>query len=102
MPGLILTVRELQRGFGDFSDFADFGLGDIFDMFFGGGMGGGQRRQGPKRGADLRYDLTITLHEAAFGAKKEIEVPITEELQEIVMAVVLLPELILFLYSMWR
>lgn len=65
-------------GFGDFSDFADFGLGDIFEMFFGGGMGGGQRRQGPRRGADLRYDLTITLHEAAFGAKKEIEVPITE------------------------
>lgn len=65
-------------GFGDFSDFADFGLGDIFEMFFGGGMGGSQRRQGPRRGADLRYDLTITLHEAAFGAKKDIEVPITE------------------------
>lgn len=65
-------------GFGDFSDFADFGLGDIFEMFFGGGMGGGARRQGPTRGADLRYDLTITLHEAAFGAKKEIEVPISE------------------------
>jgi len=65
-------------GFGDFSDFADFGLGDIFEMFFGGGMGGGQRRQGPTRGSDLRYDLSITLHEAAFGAKKEIEVPISE------------------------
>lgn len=64
-------------GFGDFSDFADFGLGDIFEMFFGGGMGG-QRRNGPSRGSDLRYDLTITLHEAAFGAKKEIEVPLTE------------------------
>jgi molecular chaperone DnaJ len=69
-------------GFGDFSDFADFGLGDIFEMFFGGGMGGGQRRQGPRRGSDLRYDLTITLHEAAFGAKKEIEVPISETCPE--------------------
>lgn len=68
-----------QGGFGDFSDFADFGLGDIFEMFFGGGMGGGSsRRQGPSRGSDLRYDLTITLHEAAFGAKKEIEVPLSE------------------------
>ncbi|RNC29902.1 MAG: Chaperone protein DnaJ [Candidatus Dichloromethanomonas elyunquensis] len=66
-------------GFGDFSDFADFGLGDIFDMFFGGSMnGGGQRRRGPARGADLRYDLTITLYEAAFGAKKTIEVPISD------------------------
>ncbi|NLI92437.1 MAG: molecular chaperone DnaJ [Peptococcaceae bacterium] len=66
-------------GFGDFSDFTDFGLGDIFEMFFGGGMGGGgQRRRGPSRGSDLRYDLTITLHEAAFGAKKIIEVPVSE------------------------
>lgn len=65
-------------GFGDFSDFADFGLGDIFEMFFGGGMGGGQRRQGPSRGADLRFDLSITLQEAAFGARKEIEVPLYE------------------------
>lgn len=66
-------------GFGDFGDFADFGLGDIFDMFFGGGMGGTARRSGPVRGADLRYDLSITLMEAAFGAKKEIEVPVSED-----------------------
>lgn len=65
-------------GFGDFSDFADFGLGNIFEMFFGGGMGGGSRRHGPSRGSDLRYDLSITLHEAAFGAKKEIEIPLSE------------------------
>jgi len=64
-------------GFGDFSDFADFGLGDIFEMFFGG-SGGSTRRNGPRKGADLRYDLSITLHEAAFGAKKEIEVPVSE------------------------
>ncbi|KUO64024.1 MAG: molecular chaperone DnaJ [Gracilibacter sp. BRH_c7a] len=69
-------------GFGDFSDFADFGLGDIFDMFFGGGGMGGSRRQGPTRGSDLRYDLTITLFEAAFGAKKEIEVPVHENCSE--------------------
>ncbi|RJE47117.1 MULTISPECIES: molecular chaperone DnaJ [unclassified Dehalobacter] len=64
-------------GFGDFSDFADFGLGDVFEMFFGGGMGGGSRRKGPAKGADLRYDLSITLHEAAFGMKKQIEVPVS-------------------------
>ena len=72
-------------GFGDFGDFSDFdfGLGDIFDMFFGGGMGGGSsRRRGPTRGADLRYDLDITLEEAAFGAKKTIEIPLTETCQD--------------------
>lgn len=54
---------------GDFS-----GFGDIFDMFFGGG-GGAQRRNGPQRGADLRYDMTLTFEEAIFGAEKEIQVP---------------------------
>ena len=45
-------------------------------MFFGGGFSGRStnRRRGPVRGADKRYDLTITFEEAAFGAKKEIEI----------------------------
>lgn len=42
--------------------------GGIFDEFFGGT--GGER--GPARGSDLRYDLEITLLEAARGAEKEI------------------------------
>lgn len=66
------------QGFGgfDFEGFGDGGLGDIFDMFFGGGTttGAGRRRRGPVRGADLRYDLEITFEEAAFGAEKEIQV----------------------------
>ena len=44
--------------------------GNIFETFFGG-VGGGDDRQ---RGADLRYDMQITLEEAAFGTEKEIEV----------------------------
>jgi molecular chaperone DnaJ len=47
------------------------GFGSIFDMFFGGRT---RRRYGPQRGADLRYDLGISLEEAAFGLKKEIDV----------------------------
>src|SRR5690606_15337793 len=43
------------------------GGGGIFDEFFGGGGGGGQQR-----GSDLRYDLEITLAEAAKGVEKEI------------------------------
>ncbi len=57
-------------GFGDFG-----GFDDIFDMFFGGG---GRRRQGPARGADLQYNLEVTFEEAAFGAKKDLHIPRTE------------------------
>ena len=56
-------------GFGDFSD--------IFDTMFGGfgGFNRQQTRNGPVRGNDLKYNLTITFEEAAFGTKKEILVP---------------------------
>ena len=46
------------------------GAGGIFETFFGG-VGTDQGRQ---RGSDLRYDLQITLEEAAFGVEKEIEI----------------------------
>lgn len=45
--------------------------GGIFETFFGGVAGHAEDRQ---RGADLRYDMQITLEEAAFGTEKEIEV----------------------------
>ncbi len=49
---------------------------DIFDDFFGAfGGGGGSRRARPTKGADLRYNLTITLEEAAFGTEKAIKIP---------------------------
>lgn len=50
------------------------GFGDIFDMFFNGG-GGGRSRGGPQRGADLRYDLTVSLEEAYRGIEKSIRIP---------------------------
>ncbi|MCM2275228.1 MAG: molecular chaperone DnaJ [Candidatus Didemnitutus sp.] len=46
------------------------GGGGIFDEFFGGGGGGGGGGAG--RGSDLRYDIEITLEEAAHGVEKEI------------------------------
>lgn len=49
------------------------GIEDIFDMFFGGGMGGNRRRV-PKRGADLQYNLKISFEEAAFGCTKTIDI----------------------------
>lgn len=51
----------------------DFGFGDIFEQFFGFGMGGPRRRRAPRRGANLRYDLSLTFEEAVFGAEKEIK-----------------------------
>jgi molecular chaperone DnaJ len=45
------------------------GGGGIFEEMFGGGGGGGD---GSRDGADLRYDLEITLEEAARGVEKEI------------------------------
>jgi len=52
------------EGFGDFND--------LFDTFFGGGMHGGRRE--PARGADLRYDLRISLEQATSGLEKEINI----------------------------
>jgi molecular chaperone DnaJ len=54
----------------------DFGAGfaDIFEDLFGG-MGGRQRPQtGPARGADLRYDMRISLEEAFKGNQETIKV----------------------------
>src|SRR3954451_17822054 len=48
------------------------GGGGIFETFFGGGQQ--VDREGRQRGSDLRYDMQITLEEAAFGVDKEIEV----------------------------
>src|ERR1700750_172790 len=58
-------------GFGDVaSDFAD-----IFDDLFG--MGGGRRGRGGgrERGADLRYNMEITLEEAYSGKNAQVRIP---------------------------
>lgn len=63
-------------GFQDFSGFRD--PFEIFEEVFGG-LGGFSRsrrqRGGPRRGADLRYEMTLEFEEAIFGIEKEIEVP---------------------------
>lgn len=64
---------SMGGGPGGFSDFGDI-FGDIFDSVFTGGRsrGGHNRAQ---RGADLQYNMTITLEEAAAGKQVEINVP---------------------------
>lgn len=59
-------------GFGGFAD----AFSDIFGDIFGGG---GQRRDRVYRGADLRYNLEISLEEAARGSETKIRIPTLEE-----------------------
>lgn len=70
------SVRFGRGGF-DWSDFThtrDFEdlFGDFFGQVFGGFRQAGRRRAAPKKGANLRYDLEITLEEAASGVEREI------------------------------
>jgi molecular chaperone DnaJ len=56
-------------------DFGGFGsINDLFETFFASASAS-QRRSGSQRGADLRYDLTITFEQAVFGCQKDIELP---------------------------
>lgn len=74
------TVEGVGAGFGAFTT----GFSDIFEDIFGDFFGTftGQRRVRPTKGNDLRYDLEITLMEAAFGTEKTIEVPKWESCTE--------------------
>lgn len=61
-----------------FREFSDIFGGSIFEDFFGFGDifgGGGRRRNRPRRGADLRYDLQISFEEAVNGAQTRIRIP---------------------------
>ena len=57
-------------GAGGFEDV----FGDVFGDIFGGGGGGG-RRQRAQRGADLQYNLELSLEDAVFGTEVKIRVP---------------------------
>ncbi|SEN04012.1 molecular chaperone DnaJ [Lihuaxuella thermophila] len=54
----------------------DFGFGDIFDMFFGGGRR--SNPNAPRQGADLEYRLTIEFKDAVFGKNVDVVIPRTE------------------------
>jgi molecular chaperone DnaJ len=65
-------------GFGAGRGGAGFdGFSDIFENIFGEFMGGGrQQRSSVRRGADLRYDLEITLEDAYHGKTAEIVIDV--------------------------
>jgi molecular chaperone DnaJ len=66
-------------GFSNIEDIFDlFGFGDMF-----GAQGGGSaRRSAAQRGADLRYDLEVTLEEAASGKEEKLVIPRLEKCEE--------------------
>lgn len=70
-----------QGGF-DFRNFSDFDFSDIFDNLFAGSGFGGFSRRKRSRGADLHYDLEISLEEAVSGVKKNINIPRLEKCAE--------------------
>jgi molecular chaperone DnaJ len=72
------AFRVFRRDFG--------GIDDIFEMFMGGGRGGGARvnifgdmtgrgRSGRIPGEDIKYELSITLEDATEGLTTELDVP---------------------------
>jgi len=65
-------------GFSNIEDIFDmFGFGDMF-----GGQSGSRQRTTAQRGADLRYDLEITLEEAAAGKEEKLRIPRLETCDE--------------------
>ena len=76
------------QGFGGFDGAGFSNIEDLFDLFgfgdmFGGGRGGGRGGRGAaQRGADLRYDLEISLEEAATGKEQTLRIPRLEKCEE--------------------
>lgn len=72
------------QDFHHFDDLKDvFGGFDLNDLFRGFGFGGdiygeeqtSRRGRGPRRGADLEYQMEISFEDAVFGAEKTIQIP---------------------------
>ncbi len=71
-----VDFEDILRDFGAGGfGFGRRGGGSIFDIFFGGEG----RREGPRRGSDILYELAINFEDAAFGKTIDLEVPRTEK-----------------------
>src|SRR3989441_11137746 len=74
--GVSSSAASAAWGAPGFSGIEDI-LGDLFgfgDVFAAGGRGG-SRRSAAQRGSDLRYDLEITLEQAAVGMTAQLRIP---------------------------
>lgn len=61
-----------NQDFGFGTEGGDVDFDDIFSSFFGGGR---RRESQVRKGANLEYELEITLEEATFGVKKSVSIP---------------------------
>lgn len=59
-------------GFGGFGRDSGGFQGDPFEEILSGMFGGGRRRPGPRKGADMRYRVEISFEDAATGARREM------------------------------
>jgi chaperone protein DnaJ len=66
-----------QQGGGGGQDGGFSDIGDIFETIFGNAFGGG--RQQARRGADLRYDMEISLDEAYHGKVAQIDIEVSTQ-----------------------
>jgi len=69
-------TTDFGGGGGPSGGFNTSGFGDVFEDIFGDIFGGNQSRGASQRykGADLEYELSLTLEEAAFGIEKSINI----------------------------
>lgn len=61
-----------QGGFGGFSKPNSGFQGDAFEDILSGMFGGGRRRPGPRKGADMRYRVEISFEDSVQGARREM------------------------------
>jgi molecular chaperone DnaJ len=73
--GIDPSAGAAGAGFGNFGDV----FGDIFGEIFGNAGGGSRGRGNVYRGADLRYNLEISLEDAARGTETRIRIPTMDE-----------------------
>ena len=77
------TADAGGAGFEGSSDFSGFGgFGDIFGDIFGGGGFSSRNQNGPRKGADLEYNLSLHFEESVFGVEKEISITRNEKCGE--------------------
>jgi molecular chaperone DnaJ len=71
------VANEAGAGANPFEGFGFGNFNDLFETLFANAAGaaGARTRAGAQRGADLRYDLTLSFEEAVRGCQKEIEIP---------------------------
>ena len=78
--GVDASMAGGPGGFGGGESFSDI-FGDVFGDIFGGG-GGGRRRSNVHRGADLQYNLELSLEEAVAGTETKIRIPLMATCEE--------------------